>query len=159
MFLLNKCKEMLGRNPGVSEGTPGPAPVHILVTAGSAPDPLASPPPPCPESPQRRAPLASFFLRLLRYELLQLRPQGDLHPVAAVGPVVHKDEVGVVAVQAGQVPLALLIHDVLSRKAALGTQTDGTSCALNARQGGVQVLIPRTYERYVIWKKSHSRYD
>ena len=43
----------------------------------------------------------------------------------AVGPVVHKDEVGVVAVQAGQVPLASLIHDVLGREAALGMERGG----------------------------------
>ena len=45
--------------------------------------------------------------------------------MAAVGPVIHKDEVGVVAVQAGQVPLASLIHDVLGREAALGMERGG----------------------------------
>lgn len=46
-----------------------------------------------------------------------------------MGPVIHKDEVGMVAVQTGQVPLAVLIHDVLSWEAALGMErrarTDG----------------------------------
>lgn len=62
-----------------------------------------------------------------------------------MGPVVHKDEVGVVAVQAGQVPLAVLIHDVLGRKAALGTEdreevghTDGKFCIVNAGNGGLE---------------------
>ena len=47
------------------------------------------------------------------------------HMTVAVGPVVHKDEMGVVAVQAGQVPLASLIHDVLGREAALGMERGG----------------------------------
>lgn len=48
-----------------------------------------------------------------------------------------------VTVQAGQVPLAFLVHDVLGRKAALGTtgesqtQTDREFCILSARNGGL----------------------
>lgn len=75
--------------------------------------------PPAPLCPDAGS-LTSSLLCLLRYELLQPGPQGNLHPIAAVGPVVHEDEVGVVAVQAGQLPLAFLIHDVLGREAALG---------------------------------------
>ena len=61
------------------------------------------------------------------------------HMMVAVGPVVHKDEVGVVGVQPGQVPLAFLIHDVLGREATLGMERDGqdrqTALHLHARNG------------------------
>lgn len=122
---------MVGRSPAVSRGTLSTPPVGRPAHGRLCPRPLDQLAPLCPDSPQKCAPLASSFLCLLRYELLQLRPQGNLDPVAAVRPVVHKDEVGVVTVQAGQVPLAFLIHDVFSRKATLGTareaqiQTDG----------------------------------
>lgn len=52
-----------------------------------------------------------------------------------------------VAVQAGQVPLAVLIHDVLGREATLRTaeksrtQTDGKSCIFNAGNEGSSRLI------------------
>ena len=61
------------------------------------------------------------------------------HLMVAVAPVVHKEEVGVVAVQAGQVPLAFLIHDVLGREATLGMERGGqdrqTALHLHARNG------------------------
>ena len=56
----------------------------------------------CPSLPQAWLCVAitSFHLGLLRNELLQSGPQGDFHPIPPVGPIVHQDEVGVVAVQA-----------------------------------------------------------
>lgn len=99
------------------------------------------PTPLCPEA----CSLTPSLLCLLRYELLQPGPQGNLHPIAAVGPVVHEDEVGVVAVQAGQVPLTFLVHDVLGREAALGMGARGESaqggklCTVNAGAGASQL--------------------
>lgn len=55
------------------------------------------------------------------------------------GSRVHKDGVGVAAVQAGQVPLASLIHDVLGREAALGMERGGrdrqTALHLSRQEG------------------------
>lgn len=73
-----------------------------------------------PQIPLGACTLTPSFLRLLRYELLQLSPQRNLHTILPVGPIIHQDEVGVVAVQAGQVPLAFLIQHVLSGEASLG---------------------------------------
>lgn len=67
--------------------------------------------------------VTSFHLGLFGNELLQPGPQGDFYSILPMGPIVHKDEVRVVAVQAREAALVLLIQYILSWKASLrGTE-------------------------------------
>lgn len=56
---------------------------------------------------------------LSRDAFLQTATQFNLHTVVSLGPVVHQQEVGVVVIEAGELALALDVHQIMGWKTTL----------------------------------------
>lgn len=77
---------------------------------------------------------------LARDALLQTRAQLDLHAILALSAVIHQQEVGVVAVQTGEVALALNVHRVMGWKTSLQREREGEEEREEERRPAVGII-------------------
>lgn len=77
---------------------------------------------------------------LPRDALLQARAQLNLHAVLALSAVIHQQEVGVVAVQTGEVALALNVHRVMGWKTSLQRERELVEEVKEERRPAVGII-------------------